>query len=601
MIQIIHVISSLKRRVWIWVGIITVMLTYGISHHLYLMEWPSKDVLISTLDSDVYLRLTKVRELMTDGNLYNHAVTATNAPYGGINTPWTHPLDFILIGLAQFTPSDMPIEKRLLLVSNWYPILIMGLIIFSALKAAETGLKSTIKFAVLAASVAGYALMTPTYEYFISGNADHHSLQALLWAISLWFILEKPTPRRAAYLGLAMGLWTWISPESLFYVFTILAVIGFISIQKPAYSFFPMVACLFLTLVTIVGLLVEIPSSEILSAQYYDTLSIVYVTLFSFCSAGFFILHRWVSKIACPKYRFKISIGTVVALGLSFLVIFPKFIKGPIADVEPYILTNFLTRIWEATPILSTGASIYLPNIYLPFLALLLSIRFFSKAPMLLPLMLIALDINLLQLRGFYYLEILSMIVIAKCLPTYIYAVRRKYKIKPLLFNPLGIIILFHLAVAGTLQLLPTSKLFADAEIGHCNSLAFQTIQNGALVKVLGDSHLILEGNILGNSGISFFTPYHYVAGFYHREGKGMEIKDKIMESPTLDSIRPLLKERNIKVLFICPSPIKEAWVNRYFDGTTPQQLDWVTINPTLEFPPEHRQTTKPLILMVSP
>lgn len=601
MTQIIHLAKSIGCRFWIWAGIIALLLTYGICHHLYLMGWPSKDVLISTLDSDVYIRLTKVRELMADGNLYNHSVVATNAPYGGIDTPWTRPLDFILIALAQFTPSDMPIEKRLLLVSNWYPLIIMGLIIWGSLKAAETGLKSTIKFAVLAVCVAGYALITPTYEYFIAGNADHHSLQALLWCISLWLILEKPTMRRAACLGLTMGLWTWISPESLFYVFTIIAVIGFMAIQKPSYSFFPLVASLALTFVTIFGLMFEMPSSQILSTHSYDTLSIVYVTLFSFCAAGFFILHRWISKIPDKNYRFKITAGTVVALCLSFLVVFPKFVKGPMADVEPYVLTGFLTRIWEATPILSTGASIYLPNIYLPIVALLLSIRFFNKAPVLLPLMLIAIDINLLQLRGFYYLEILSMIVIAKYLPTYIYAIRRKYHIQHLLLNPLGVMIALHLVIAGTLQLIPASKVFAPIEVQNCNSLAFQTVQNGALVKVLGNAPLNMESNIMGNSGIAFFTPYHYVAGFYHREGIGLEVKDKMMESPTLDSVRTLLKERQIKALFICPSPIKDAWVNQYFNGNPLPKLDWVTINTDLEFPPEHIQTTKPLILMVNP
>lgn len=595
-------IKSIGCRRWIAAGIFAMLFTYGLYSHLYLLGWPSREVLIGTLDSDVYIRLAKVRELLMDENLYNHAVAATNAPYGGVNTPWTRPLDFILITLTQFIPSDLPLEKRLLLVSNWYPLIIIGLILLSALKAAETGLKSTVKFAVLVTCIAGYALITPTYEYFIPGNADHHSLQALLWCISLWLILEKPTVHRAVGLGLTMGLWVWISPESLFYVFTIFAVIGFLAIQRPSYCYFPMVTSIALLGVTIIGLFVEIPPTQILSAQYYDTLSIVYVTLFGFCSAGFFILHRWISKIPDQKYRLKVTIGTALALGLSFLAVFPKFVKGPMADVEPYILTHFLTRIWEATPILSTGASIYLPNIYLPFIALLLSIRFFNKCPVLLPLMLIAFDINLLQLRGYYYLEILSMIVIAKCLPTYIYAIRRKYKIKPILLNPLGVMMFLHLMIAGSLQILPTSKLFVDDEISYCNSLAFQTIQNGALVKVLGNAPLNMESNIMGNSGIAFFTPYHYVAGFYHREGLGMKAKDKMMESPMLESVRPLLKERQIKALFICPSPIKAAWVNRYFDATTRYpELDWVTIQSGLEFPPQHRQTTKPLILMIRP
>lgn len=596
-----HVFMSLNHRFWIWACIIALLLCYGVCHNLYLLGWPSKDVLIGILDSDVYIRMTKVREFIQDHNIYNHAVIATNTPYGGVDTPWTRPLDFILMLLYQFSPSDMHIEKRLLLVGNWYPLIIMGLIIFSASKAAETGLKSTMRFAVFVLALAGYAIITPTYEYFIPGNTDHHSLQALMWCFTVWCLLAKPTKRSAIGLGMSMGIWTWISPESAVYVFAIFVITGFIAVKKPAYTFFPLIASLSLTLITIIALFIEIPYDQILVAQHYDTLSIVYVTLFSFCSVGFFVLHYWIAQVSCPKYRFKISIGAAFVLALSFLILFPKFIKGPMADVEPYIITNFLTRIWEATPMLSTGPAIYLPNIYLPILALLLSIRFFNKATILLPLMLIALDINLLQLRGYYYLELLSMIVIAKFLPTYIYGIRRKYNLNRFAFNPLGILLGLHLAIAGIVYMLPTSSLMADNRVNTCTSLAFQTIQNGSLVNLMGNKPLNMESNILGNSGIPFFTPYHYVAGFYHREGLGMEVKDKIIESPSLEDIRPLLKDRQINFLFICPSPVKEAWVNQYFNDTTPPQLDWVTINSKLEFPSNHDQTTKPLILMVTP
>ncbi len=80
----------------IWMTFLFFIFAFGWINYTPLLTWPNPSLNLIQIDPDVWMRLTKIRTLLQDGNLYNRAVTVTNAPYGGVETPWTHPVDFIL-------------------------------------------------------------------------------------------------------------------------------------------------------------------------------------------------------------------------------------------------------------------------------------------------------------------------------------------------------------------------------------------------------------------------------------------------------------------------------------------------------------------------
>lgn len=589
---------SLGGRFWIWAGVLTFIFVYGLVSQDSVLDWPSQDVWLRTVDSDVYIRLTKVRELIQGGSLYNHEVIATNAPFGGMTTPWTRPLDFILISLYQFTPSDFSIEKSLLLVSNWYPLLILTGIIYFLAKASETGVQLIQKLPLVFLCVIS-DLIFNVHNYIAPGNVDHHSIQALIWCISIYLMLRKPSIPSAVYLGLTMGVWFWISPEALPFICTVYAILGFRAILKPTETYYPTLASLTLTLITFLALFIEYPAGQILATYAYDSLSIIYVILFSFCATGFLVLHYGIARQPHIKVRFILSALTAVIISALYITLFPKLLKGPLVDVDPYIFTNFLPRISEATPLWKLDGEYILSSLYLTIPAFLLSLRFIKKSPMIIVFLLLPFVMTVFQSRWSYYLEISSIIAIAKLLPLYARALSLKYRSYKILLHPYTLMMALCVMTYGVSASLSPSKNLPYVYIDKCQIEGFQLTQSGGLVHALGETHLIIESNILGNSGIAFFTPYHYIAGYYHREGMGMRIKDAILDAQNLETVRPLLKERNVKALFICPTA-HPSWANDYFTDNPPQ-LNWVKINHHLLFRENSGIETHPILLNIEP
>ncbi len=492
-------------------------------------------------------------------------------------------------------PSGFSIEKSLLLAANWYPLLISVFIVFFLEKASYTKFKSTQKLITLFLCLAGF-LYSTTVPYFLPGNADHHSLQTLMWCIAVWIVLDnKISYVRAVMLGLAMGVWVWISPEALPLTFLIYTILGYSSFKQKEYADFSVITSLTLALTTLLALPLEYPASEILSSIHYDTLSIVHVVLFSLSAVGFLILKLHISNQSSLQKQIFLSGLTALSLAFIFLALFPKFIKGPMADVDPYILTGFLPTVTEAKSVFKTYTAITIGLLYLPILAFALSLFFHKKEPKVLALLIIPLVMTCFEIKWAYYLETISFIAIAKFLPTYVIDLRRKHRVHALILSPYVALICIH--VMAIFQI--THNPIPENNSMACASSAFKSIQSGKLVETLGTAPITIETNIWGNSGVAFFTPYHYISSNYHREGTGMKVKDAIFNSPTLDAVRPYLKERGVSALLICPDTNKQ-WTYSYFNGTPPK-LDWVKIDKNFAKLQSPKDKLYPILLRINP
>ena len=85
-------------------------------------------VAIGPADPDPWLRLTLVRDWLLSGDWYNHAVARTNAPIGGVLTPWTRPLDLVIAMLSALQPDTVELSLRLMRAALLLPWIWMKLV-----------------------------------------------------------------------------------------------------------------------------------------------------------------------------------------------------------------------------------------------------------------------------------------------------------------------------------------------------------------------------------------------------------------------------------------------------------------------------------------
>src|SRR4051812_6793692 len=96
-----------KLRKWaVWAFFcFTMLLTAGLRTK-GVLEFPKFDFPMGPPNPDVWLRLTQVRQWLAGGDFFGHQVFRTNAPFGGVTTPWTRPVDIILSVLYRLVPGN---------------------------------------------------------------------------------------------------------------------------------------------------------------------------------------------------------------------------------------------------------------------------------------------------------------------------------------------------------------------------------------------------------------------------------------------------------------------------------------------------------------
>jgi len=94
---------SMKQRVIGWVILLVVAGAFGVQA---IRAWPDdasygrEAVMWSHAIPIPWLRLTLVRDLLRTEQWHDHTVSRSNAPIGGITSPWTRPLDAVIIALS---------------------------------------------------------------------------------------------------------------------------------------------------------------------------------------------------------------------------------------------------------------------------------------------------------------------------------------------------------------------------------------------------------------------------------------------------------------------------------------------------------------------
>lgn len=553
---------SLRWRRGIWLTFGLILCIPLMIRLMDLANWPQLGAPLHPFNPDVWMRLAEVRQWITDG-FFNHAVSGTNAPIGGIESHWTRPLDFILAALYSVTPAKDTTELRLMLAAAWYPVL---------LSLAAAGLMTATAYRifrhnhVLACTLLLFLCSPYMADYFKPGDADHHGLMSVLWCAVLALLAGGALQtRQAVATGILLGLITWISPEGMLIYAATLGVLGFDALlagrEDRHRLSAPAIAAVATALTVTTGLFVEIPADKIFTHITYDSLSLVHVVVFWVAAVAAAAIALCWRHIERRSVRIFTALAVCCAGGLAIYVAYPKFFMGPMADAHPYVFTDFLPAVSEARPLMATSFSSYFPTLLQPLLAglLLLSVllrrrRLQRRQPLIIlgTLMAVMLVLTLVQTRWNYYLAPVSVILCAGLLPSVSIATRR-FSFAPRRWQPYLWMAMIAAYIMGSLAATMKTQVAGNAAGTGCMSEARYVIQTQQLQKLLGDKSDIFYTYEDVGGEMLFFTPYRIIASNYHREADGLRDLKHMRGAADIDSFHALLKKRKVDTLLVCP------------------------------------------------
>ncbi|MEZ0224778.1 MAG: hypothetical protein ACAH83_09515 [Alphaproteobacteria bacterium] len=523
--------------------------------------FPKLETPLGPPNPDVWLRLTQVRQWLTGGDFFDHLVQNTNAPFGGVTTPWTRPVDTILSAFYFLTPGHLSMDLRLMIAAAWMPPALCVIAVFLMAKAARRHFEHThVLISVMMLTIFNAYLG----DYFSPGDADHHSTLSVLWCGVLCLItIETLSWPAALAAGALLGGMVWVSPEGLMLMAPVYGLLGLEALFRPQKM--PALAVTTLGAASVAMLALFIERKDI-SQEIYDSVSIVQVTLLWLTAAA--------AGILAFLYRRGISLrarmGAAAAVGAGVLagmwILYPKFFQGPLVDVDPFIFTGFLPNVSEARSLTKFPWTDMLREMAQPLIAVSLVIftcrrgikhlRPEKKRFLLLlsALLVYAAVLTSVQIRWEYYLQPVAIILGAALLPGVSMATRfrRLRNPPPRQWRPyLWMTALFAALNVSTTTFAKERPLLADQMM--CINEVRYVIQTQQLQPLLGDTNMVVffPENAAGDA--LFFTPYRIIASNYHREGKGLKDLNELTRALHPDKALAILGKRQVKALFYCP------------------------------------------------
>lgn len=527
-----------------------------------------------TQDPDIWLRMLKTRAWVTGAQgYYDHDVLKTNAPAGGIETPWTRPVDFLLAAGYALTPASLPVNTRLMLAAVWLPLL-GGFVTLGLLCAAAMRLRHF----YVPLAVVGFFLLTPLYTArFAPLDIDHHFLLSLLWCGVLYLLMSVPPARgRSLATGAVLGLMIWISLEAVMLAGLVYVLAGIYALKHPQARLDVFLLTLGVACVTALGLLLEQPLQTVMTYVAYDTLSIVHVFIFGLIATVMGVLSRlsWTGPQASTAMRMAVyAVASVLCAAIS-VFFFPLLLQGPFAQMHPYMADVFLPSIQEAQPIYQHGPIV----LFYCLLALAGAVASLAAAwpqqpqqtarryqiIVLSACLFLTAGMILLHARWVYYFFPVAIVAMAAFMPAVAtqarYGVFSSLRVLPRLARFPAVLVIYGGMIAMATFMPAEATVNAKAAGFKCQRGPLQEmIHNGDLQKILGDDPLVVLTRQDLSSDVLFFTPYRVIAANYHREGQGMADLAAIQDATTEHDLQAKLQNRQVDALFYCPTVYNEG------------------------------------------
>jgi hypothetical protein len=352
------------------------------------------------------------------------------------------------------------------------------------------------------------------------------------------------------------------------------------------------------TCASIAALMIERPMAQ-WGTPLYDTISIAHCAALALALA---VIAGMRFCTATPMWRRGAYVVITAVLPLALLyAMYPLLFAGPMAGVDPFIISDFLPNISEAKPFYRSSPFDSIAMLILPFAAIQLCMaglgqanrKFYADAiaHRYSFFLLVTLLMWLTQARWIYYLLPLSIIVVAPALgalfnPTHASLAhtwpgrwlsglserQRVVRRIPILIAIVGLPLLILMAGqqpwrndAALTQATVISEEQAERLLKKTRQACYRTtrqlLYSGEINRVLGSTpQTILAPTDLG-AEILFWTNHRIIASNYHREGAGIAYVWGVDAVTQPQKLRELLAQRGVDVVLYCPgnSPKKDS------------------------------------------
>ena len=552
------------------------------------------------LGPDAYMRMVRVIELAQNWQWFDGTIDRANAPYGD-TLHWTRPFDVLVILLA--LPSG-------LLVGTDQAFQVAGVVVSPLLHLATAlllvwALRPVIRPAVWFLPAVALFLQPGILAYSLPGRADHHVLLLLVFVMAAGFMiraLRNPILSQPALLaGIATGFGVWLSVEFLLVMAACLAGLGLPwlfgerdrAAQNKWYA-------LGLSGMLLIALFVERPLASLLEPSY-DRVSCVQYLLAVSIMLFWRMAESFENSGSRPSHLLSRAALAVVGMGAVVLLldsVFPLFLAGPMAGVDPRILPIWLDRVLEMRPLVPTdrqslgrfilylgGAALVAPFFLKALIDSRRSERFFPFAFVAVAcLLLTAAAVQHQRFAG--YAETAFVFAFTVVLDRVLKSTAQigNDLLRGLLRGGFAVVMLLGpILVAG--NLIADNAAIADADADDSPA--------GCTVSELADfltedprfgaaPQTVLAFMDIGPE-LLYRTRHHVIGTPYHRNGDGIFDGHRILATKDAVTARALVRQRGIDLVLLCRSPSerrfyaradgKENLYRRLDDGNPP---DWL-------------------------
>ncbi|PBC06179.1 polysaccharide biosynthesis protein GtrA [Mesorhizobium sp. WSM3860] len=506
-------------------------------------------------DNDSMLRLVEVRDLLAGQgwfDLHQYRMGLT----GGFVMHWSRlvdtPIALIIFTFHALGASTAAAERAAQII---WPLSLYGLTIFVILRASRRFAGTDVGMPALVLSTAALFFL----GIFQPGALDHHNVQLLLTAASLWLMTEAPFRRSAALLsGLCAGLTLAVGMETAPYVAALGACAAVLFIfdereRQTARGFGIGFAA-----IALVVLVATIPPSAWGVAQC-DAFSAFQVVIAALSGFGLAVISG-LSGQSTAKRRFLSMSALAVAIAAVALLFFPQCLASPYAGMDERIRTYWLNDVVEAQPFLSVAVNepkLMAARYVTPFIAILLiglqlrSRRLRREEALTAVLLIVAFIVSLWQVRGSTF----SVAFAVLPLSTWIAGVRlqasaaQSWRVSTRIAAAwlvslnatwAGVAV----AAQSAVQKAPTAiNSDADHALTCGKASDFSDLAGMPATTVLASSNL--------GAAILMFTGHRALAGPYHRNvGGNLAMLDAFMG--TSDAARAIIEREHVGLVAIC-------------------------------------------------
>jgi hypothetical protein len=512
-------------------------------------------------DNDSMLRLVEVRDLLGGQGWFDlHQYRMGTS--GGFVMHWSRlvdaPLALIISAFDALGANPATAESAARII---WPTLLYGLTIFVLMRAARCFAGADVAMpAVILSTTALFFLVI-----YSPGVIDHHNVQLLLTAASLWLLMEAPAWRPASLLsGICAGLTLAVGMETAPYVamLGVCAAVLFVLDDRER--------------ITARGFGLGFAASALLvfvatirpadwSAVQCDAFSSFQFAVAALSGFGLAIASAFVASTRQARLVSTLALAATIAAAV--IIFFPQCVASPYADMDERLRTYWLADVVEAQPFWSVAMhqpKLMAARYVTPFVAIVLigfqlrSHRLRREEMLAAILLVVAFGVSLWQVRGSTF----SVAFAVLPLSAWIAKIRLRASAVPSWRISAGIVMAWLVSLNATWagvamaaqSMVQKAPQRINSDPDHAITCGkpddFRALAAFPATTVLASSNL--------GSGILAFTGHRTLAGPYHRNVAGnLAMLDAFMGTP--DAARAVIQREHVGLIAICRGNTEET------------------------------------------